>query len=52
MDAAWRMGWQDWCQVGERRNFRRGGYDGVGFGEFDYLKVSLSISGARRRRAL
>ena len=41
MDAAWRMGRQDWCQVRERRHFRRGGYHGVGSGEFDYLKVSV-----------
>ena len=41
MDAAWRMGWQDWCQARERRHFRRWGYYGVGFGEFHYLKVSV-----------
>ena len=39
MDAAWRMGGQDWCQVGERRHFWCGGYYGVGFGEFDSLEV-------------
>ena len=41
MDAAWRMGWQDWCQAGERRHFRRGGYYGVGSGELDHLKVPV-----------
>ena len=41
MDVAWRMGWQDWCQAGKCRHFRCGGYDGVGFGEFDSLKASV-----------
>ena len=41
VDVAWRMGRQDWCQAGERRHLRCGGYYGVGFGEFDYLKVSV-----------
>ena len=41
MDTAWRVGRQDWCQVGERRHFRRGGYYGVRSGEFDYLKVPV-----------
>ena len=39
MDVAWGMGRQDWCQVGECRHFWCGGYYGVGFSEFDSLKV-------------
>ena len=41
VDAAWRMGRQDWCQAGERGHFWCGGYHGVGFGEFDFLKVTV-----------
>ena len=41
MDVARRMGRQDWCQAGERRHLRCGGYYGIGFGEFDNLKVSV-----------
>lgn len=39
MDAAWGMGRQDWRQAGERGHFRCGGYYGIGFGEFGFLKV-------------
>ena len=41
VDAAWRMGWQDWRQAGERGHFRCRGYYGVGFGEFNFLKVAV-----------